>query len=1097
MEASLGVLDGERGAEEAAYEGVLAGLQGETEGLRRAMEAKQAELKPVAEAASAATAALQTARTEARLAREQLEAGAKATAALQAQAGKVGAEVAAKGAELMAAKGEHAALAARAPALAAELAAAEASEREAAEAVKAARARAEEGKAALAEGGGRAGSQVETQLAMACRKGGPLAGVGFHGRLGNLGAIDPKYDTAISTACGALNWLVVDSTEGGQACVEYLRKHALGRAKFIILEKIEVRGRGWAAGRLPPPACTYAVSRCVSMHLCVSRPFPLPSPSPSLVPSAVGARPHGRRLQRPRGRAAPLRPRQAQGRGAAARLLLRAAGDAGGRGHGPGGAHRLRGRPRQAPGRHPQRRADRHLGHDGGRREDGSQGRHGGIPQLGCECAVPCCCCAAAGEGGVAWCLACEGQSPPAAQVECRLFHPTLTAYSPALHHHRHAFATALQAPEEVEAAERDLASAAARLGEVRAQRSALASESRELERALPRLSTRVSKLELELASLQRMGEDLAARIAAAAAGAGAGVSADDKAAAAALQGRAVALEKEATRLGEAASALEGEVTALQRQILEAGGERVRRAKARCDRASEAAEEVGKAITKARAELKAAEKGRDKASKAIEKAVAEGKELAKAVEACAAEKKAIEDTALGVMQRKQAAEAELAAANAELAAIRAQVAGLEKEGRGLREAEAELSAAAEECQVALRSLRKKVETWAGKWAALQTDYAGRMAEYAADLAAAEAIDGPAAGEGASAATGDAEDVGEGEEGAAAASASSRASRRGAGVGAASSAAAGSGRSVLPGGEPMSLRALPAGEVEGLDLEGLHDTLEALEAQRAALAKKANLGAIAEFRARDREYLRRVAELDGVTRARDSARREWETLRKRRLDEFMAAFSLISLRLKEMYQMITLGGDAELELVDTCDPFAEGILFQVRPPKKSWKNIANLSGGEKTLSSLALVFALHHYKPTPLYVMDEIDAALDFKNVSIVANYIKERTRDAQFVIISLRNNMFELADRLVGIYKTHDVTKSVTINPKRIAAECAAAASADAAAADGGAGASEDVPPEGAAAMPGAGKGAAAAGAGAASSTAVGLPLGSRAANLS
>ena len=61
---------------------------------------------------------------------------------------------------------------------------------------------------------------------------------------------------------------------------------------------------------------------------------------------------------------------------------------------------------------------------------------------------------------------------------------------------------------------------------------------------------------------------------------------------------------------------------------------------------------------------------------------------------------------------------------------------------------------------------------------------------------------------------------------------------------------------------------------------------------------------------------------------------------------------------------------------------QGIVFSVRPPKKSWKHIANLSGGEKTLSSLSLVFALHHYKPTPLYVMDEIDAALDFKNVSI-------------------------------------------------------------------------------------------------------------------
>lgn len=160
---------------------------------------------------------------------------------------------------------------------------------------------------------------------------------------------------------------------------------------------------------------------------------------------------------------------------------------------------------------------------------------------------------------------------------------------------------------------------------------------------------------------------------------------------------------------------------------------------------------------------------------------------------------------------------------------------------------------------------------------------------------------------------------------------------------------------------------------------------------------------------------------------------------------MEGFNAISLKLKEMYQvwksppvplshrhtpflrktckyylsyclqMITLGGDAELELVDSLDPFSEGVVFSVRPPKKSWKNIANLSGGEKvsslslfirflsvpmhytiqerisfsllilrgvfllfifqTLSSLALVFALHHYKPTPLYVMDEIDAAL--------------------------------------------------------------------------------------------------------------------------
>ncbi|CAN0319831.1 unnamed protein product, partial [Scytosiphon promiscuus] len=93
-------------------------------------------------------------------------------------------------------------------------------------------------------------------------------------------------------------------------------------------------------------------------------------------------------------------------------------------------------------------------------------------------------------------------------------------------------------------------------------------------------------------------------------------------------------------------------------------------------------------------------------------------------------------------------------------------------------------------------------------------------------------------------------------------------------------------------------------------------------------------------------------------------RHHEQLRRQRLEEFMDGFGQITLRLKEMYQMITLGGDAELELVDSLDPFSEGIVFSVRPPKKSWKNIANLSGGEKTLSSLALVFALHHFKASP-------------------------------------------------------------------------------------------------------------------------------------
>ncbi|KMZ71392.1 Structural maintenance of chromosomes protein [Zostera marina] len=223
-------------------------------------------------------------------------------------------------------------------------------------------------------------------------------------------------------------------------------------------------------------------------------------------------------------------------------------------------------------------------------------------------------------------------------------------------------------------------------------------------------------------------------------------------------------------------------------------------------------------------------------------------------------------------------------------------------------------------------------------------------------------------------------------------------------------------------------ALSAGSINNdCDLKRASEMVALFEAQMKEM--RPNLDSISEYRKKTSLYNERVEELNSATQERDNLKNQYDDLKKRRLDEFMSGFNIISLKLKEMYQMITLGGDSELELVDSLDPFSEGVVFSVRPPKKSWKNISNLSGGEKTLSSLALVFALHHYKPTPLYVMDEIDAALDFKNVSIVGHYVKDRTKDAQFIIISLRNNMFELADRLVGIYKTNNCTKSITIDP--------------------------------------------------------------------
>lgn len=234
---------------------------------------------------------------------------------------------------------------------------------------------------------------------------------------------------------------------------------------------------------------------------------------------------------------------------------------------------------------------------------------------------------------------------------------------------------------------------------------------------------------------------------------------------------------------------------------------------------------------------------------------------------------------------------------------------------------------------------------------------------------------------------------------------------------------------IPEKPAEELRTFTDKELEETDTSNMEVDLKREEEEM----KKArpNVTAISEFKKKASHYIQRVNELEEASRRRTQMKELREDLRQKRQTEFHAGFKIISTKLKEMYQLITLGGDAELELVDSYDPFAEGVILNVRPPKKSWKNITNLSGGEKTLSSLALVFALHYYKPSPLYFMDEIDAALDFKNVSIVGNYIKERTKNAQFIIISLRSNMFELADHLIGIFKTYNVTKSITVYPRQ------------------------------------------------------------------
>lgn len=427
---------------------------------------------------------------------------------------------------------------------------------------------------------------------------------------------------------------------------------------------------------------------------------------------------------------------------------------------------------------------------------------------------------------------------------------------------------------------------------------------------------------------------------------------------------------KELAAAKKGAESLEAAISALQKKMLEAGGAALKTQKVRVESLSEALDVLSKDITKGSVELAAGASRIQKLEKEVASAEKEIEKSDGRLASLKLECKKMEEDAVAVLQAFQAAQAEQEAKGKQLETIQKEYEEFKRVVDGVRSVEVDINNKLDDFDRIIKDNIAKASHWQKKLEDLEVRIADNQRLLESEEKTGETVPST----------------------------------------------------------PRYSR-LTADQVAGLVKDGLQYAITMLE--EGLKLMKPNMKAIAEYRKKEQEYLSRVEQLDQTTAERDTARKCYDGLRKKRLDEFMAGFSVISMKLKEMYQMLTLGGDAELELVDSLDPFSEGIVFSVRPPKKSWKNIQNLSGGEKTLSSLALVFALHHFKPTPLYVMDEIDAALDYKNVSIVANYIKERTKDAQFIIISLRNNMFELADRLVGIYKTDNATKSISIDPRK------------------------------------------------------------------
>ncbi|XP_075409620.1 structural maintenance of chromosomes protein 1B [Tenrec ecaudatus] len=153
------------------------------------------------------------------------------------------------------------------------------------------------------------------------------------------------------------------------------------------------------------------------------------------------------------------------------------------------------------------------------------------------------------------------------------------------------------------------------------------------------------------------------------------------------------------------------------------------------------------------------------------------------------------------------------------------------------------------------------------------------------------------------------------------------------------------------------------------------------------------------------------------------RQEFEQVKKRRYDLFNQCFEHVSISIDQIYKKLCRNNSAQafLSPENPEEPYLEGIGYNCVAPGKRFMPMDNLSGGEKCVAALALLFAVHSFRPAPFFVLDEVDAALDNTNIGKVSNYIKEQTQEQfQMIIISLKEEFYSKADALIGIYPEHE-----------------------------------------------------------------------------
>jgi chromosome segregation protein len=175
----------------------------------------------------------------------------------------------------------------------------------------------------------------------------------------------------------------------------------------------------------------------------------------------------------------------------------------------------------------------------------------------------------------------------------------------------------------------------------------------------------------------------------------------------------------------------------------------------------------------------------------------------------------------------------------------------------------------------------------------------------------------------------------------------------------------------------------------------------------------NLRAIEDFEAFKTEFDDFKEKVDKIVSERNSIIETMMKIEERRKEVFLSCLESIRKHFRETYNELT-GGEASLELEDPNN-MDSGLLIKAQPPGKKLLHIDSMSGGEKTLTAFAFLFAIQRHKPTPFYILDEADAALDKKNSELVAKLIKKHSKDVQFIIISHNDAIIKEADQVYGV----------------------------------------------------------------------------------